>query len=138
MRKQLPFHYAGPKFSFTRKRIVVYMRSFELWWITEYDNISTSNAKPPGVELWAVFDVPHHKVMLFLASKSPWNWSVIYLHIVSYTLHSILSYLPKLFFPFGTSVFDWFTVGSKHIALPSLRPNFKHICWLCALKIISV
>ncbi|XP_062020608.1 uncharacterized protein LOC133736992 isoform X2 [Rosa rugosa] len=27
-----------------------------------FDPISSSNAKPPGVELWAVFDVPHEQV----------------------------------------------------------------------------
>ncbi|KAL7003148.1 hypothetical protein U1Q18_004306 [Sarracenia purpurea var. burkii] len=34
--------------------------NYERW--GGYDPISSNNAKPPGVELWAVFDVPHHQV----------------------------------------------------------------------------
>lgn len=34
--------------------------NYERW--GGYDPISSSNAKPPGVELWAVFDVPQHQV----------------------------------------------------------------------------
>ncbi|XP_059660163.1 uncharacterized protein LOC132306678 [Cornus florida] len=34
--------------------------NYERW--GGYDPISSSNAKPPGVELWAVFDVPKHQV----------------------------------------------------------------------------
>ena len=34
--------------------------SYERW--GGYDPISSNNAKPPGVELWAVFDVPEHQV----------------------------------------------------------------------------
>ncbi|CAK9159180.1 unnamed protein product [Ilex paraguariensis] len=34
--------------------------NYERW--GGYDPISSSNAKPPGVELWAVFDVPHHQI----------------------------------------------------------------------------
>lgn len=34
--------------------------NYERW--GGYDPLSSSNAKPPGVELWAVFDVPQHEV----------------------------------------------------------------------------
>ncbi|XP_051113184.1 uncharacterized protein LOC127239196 [Andrographis paniculata] len=34
--------------------------NYERW--GGYDPISNKNAKPPGVELWAEFDVPHHQV----------------------------------------------------------------------------
>lgn len=34
--------------------------NYERW--GGFDSISSSNAKPPGVELWAVFDVPHDQV----------------------------------------------------------------------------
>ena len=34
--------------------------NYERW--GGFDPISSSNAKPPGVELWAVFDVPHDEV----------------------------------------------------------------------------
>ncbi|XP_050208192.1 uncharacterized protein LOC126657530 [Mercurialis annua] len=34
--------------------------NYEIW--GGFDPISSNNAKPPGVELWAVFDVPQHQV----------------------------------------------------------------------------
>uniref|UniRef100_A0A5B6ZL66 Putative GPI transamidase component PIG-T n=1 Tax=Davidia involucrata TaxID=16924 RepID=A0A5B6ZL66_DAVIN len=34
--------------------------NYERW--GGYDPLSSSNAKPPGVELWAVFDVPQHQI----------------------------------------------------------------------------
>lgn len=34
--------------------------NYDLW--GGFDPISSNNAKPPGVELWAVFDVPQHQV----------------------------------------------------------------------------
>ncbi|XP_022728179.1 GPI transamidase component PIG-T-like isoform X2 [Durio zibethinus] len=34
--------------------------NYESW--GGFDPISSSNAKPPGVELWAVFDVPQHQI----------------------------------------------------------------------------
>ncbi|KAL5562117.1 hypothetical protein UlMin_031864 [Ulmus minor] len=34
--------------------------NYERW--GGFDSISSNNAKPPGVELWAVFDVPQHQV----------------------------------------------------------------------------
>ncbi|KAK1355993.1 GPI transamidase component PIG-T [Heracleum sosnowskyi] len=34
--------------------------NYERW--GGYDPLSSSNAKPPGVELWAIFDVPQHEV----------------------------------------------------------------------------
>ncbi|CAI9107418.1 OLC1v1006768C1 [Oldenlandia corymbosa var. corymbosa] len=49
------FHLQEMELSFTQGRW-----NYERW--GGYDPISTSNAKPPGVELWAVFDVPHHQV----------------------------------------------------------------------------
>ncbi|XP_071937446.1 uncharacterized protein [Coffea arabica] len=49
------FHLREMELSFTQGRW-----NYERW--GGYDPISSSNAKPPGVELWAVFDVPQHQV----------------------------------------------------------------------------
>ncbi|XP_065874968.1 GPI transamidase component GPI16 [Euphorbia lathyris] len=49
------FHVMEMELSFTQGRW-----NYESW--GGFDPISSSNAKPPGVELWAVFDVPHDQV----------------------------------------------------------------------------
>ncbi|KAL3531101.1 hypothetical protein ACH5RR_010423 [Cinchona calisaya] len=49
------FHLREMELSFTQGRW-----NYERW--GGYDPIASSNAKPPGVELWAVFDVPQHQV----------------------------------------------------------------------------
>ncbi|XP_040864135.1 uncharacterized protein [Glycine max] len=47
------YHIKAMKLSFTQGRW-----NYERW--GGFDSISCNNAKPPGVELWAVFDVPLH------------------------------------------------------------------------------
>lgn len=49
------FHVKAMELSFTQGRW-----NYERW--GGFDPISSQNAKPPGVELWAVFDVPPHQV----------------------------------------------------------------------------
>ncbi|XP_061362720.1 uncharacterized protein LOC133306420 isoform X2 [Gastrolobium bilobum] len=49
------FHIKAMELSFTQGRW-----NYERW--GGFDPISSRNAKPPGVELWAVFDVPLHQV----------------------------------------------------------------------------
>ncbi|WJX86204.1 hypothetical protein P8452_68547 [Trifolium repens] len=49
------FHIKAMELSFTQGRW-----NYERW--GGFDPISSQNAKPPGVELWAVFDVPPHQV----------------------------------------------------------------------------
>ncbi|CAI8605671.1 unnamed protein product [Vicia faba] len=49
------FHIKAMELSFTQGRW-----NYERW--GGLDPISSQNAKPPGVELWAVFDVPQHQV----------------------------------------------------------------------------
>lgn len=49
------FHLQEMELSFTQGRW-----NYEQW--GGYDPIASSNTKPPGVELWAVFDVPQHQV----------------------------------------------------------------------------
>ncbi|XP_017422799.2 uncharacterized protein LOC108332147 isoform X2 [Vigna angularis] len=49
------FHIKSMELSFTQGRW-----NYERW--GGFDPISSHNAKPPGVELWAVFDVPPHQV----------------------------------------------------------------------------
>ena len=49
------FHIKAMELSFTQGRW-----NYERW--GGFDPISSHNAKPPGVELWAVFDVPTHQV----------------------------------------------------------------------------
>ncbi|GAU44938.1 hypothetical protein TSUD_351530 [Trifolium subterraneum] len=49
------FHIKAMELSFTQGRW-----NYERW--GGFDPISSQNAKPPGVELWAVFDVPSHQV----------------------------------------------------------------------------
>ncbi|KAL1340967.1 hypothetical protein HN51_027474 [Arachis hypogaea] len=49
------FHIKAMELSFTQGRW-----NYERW--GGFDPISSHNAKPPGVELWAVFDVPPHQV----------------------------------------------------------------------------
>ncbi|KAL9303364.1 hypothetical protein ACSQ67_020627 [Phaseolus vulgaris] len=49
------FHIKAMELSFTQGRW-----NYERW--GGFDPISSHNAKPPGVELWAVFDVPLHQV----------------------------------------------------------------------------
>ncbi|KAM5563060.1 hypothetical protein ABKV19_017981 [Rosa sericea] len=49
------FHVKEMELSFTQGRW-----NYDQW--GGFDPISSSNAKPPGVELWAVFDVPHEQV----------------------------------------------------------------------------
>ncbi|XP_020212553.1 GPI transamidase component GPI16 [Cajanus cajan] len=49
------FHIKAMELSFTQGRW-----NYERW--GGFDPISSHNAKPPGVELWAVFDVPQHQV----------------------------------------------------------------------------
>ncbi|KAL2319263.1 hypothetical protein Fmac_028232 [Flemingia macrophylla] len=49
------FHIKTMELSFTQGRW-----NYERW--GGFDPISSHNAKPPGVELWAVFDVPQHQV----------------------------------------------------------------------------
>ncbi|KAI5422888.1 uncharacterized protein LOC127076516 isoform X1 [Lathyrus oleraceus] len=52
------FHIKAMELSFTQGRW-----NYERW--GGLDPISSQNAKPPGVELWAVFDVPQHQVDAF-------------------------------------------------------------------------
>jgi GPI-anchor transamidase subunit T len=49
------FHVKAMELSFTQGRW-----NYERW--GGFDPISSQNAKPTGVELWAVFDVPPHQV----------------------------------------------------------------------------
>lgn len=49
------FHVKAMELSFTQGRW-----NYERW--GGFDPMSSQNAKPPGVELWAVFDVPPHQV----------------------------------------------------------------------------
>ncbi|KAG5042457.1 hypothetical protein JHK87_006372 [Glycine soja] len=49
------YHIKAMELSFTQGRW-----NYERW--GGFDSISSCNAKPPGVELWAVFDVPPHQV----------------------------------------------------------------------------
>ncbi|KAL6208956.1 hypothetical protein ACLB2K_019899 [Fragaria x ananassa] len=49
------FHVKEMELSFTQGRW-----NYDQW--GGFDPISSNNAKPPGVELWAVFDVPHEQV----------------------------------------------------------------------------
>lgn len=49
------FHVKEMELSFTQGRW-----NYDQW--GGFDPLSSSNAKPPGVELWAVFDVPHKQV----------------------------------------------------------------------------
>ena len=49
------FHVKEMELSFTQGRW-----NYDRW--GGFDPISSSNAKPPGVELWAVFDVPNDQV----------------------------------------------------------------------------
>ncbi|KAI4304576.1 hypothetical protein MLD38_040064 [Melastoma candidum] len=49
------FHVMDMELSFTRGRW-----NYENW--GGYEPLSSRNAKPPGVELWAIFDVPHEDV----------------------------------------------------------------------------
>ncbi|KAK7287363.1 hypothetical protein RIF29_00635 [Crotalaria pallida] len=49
------FHIKAMELSFTQGRW-----NYERW--GGFDPISSSNAKPPGVELWAIFNVPPHQV----------------------------------------------------------------------------
>ncbi|XP_050363730.1 uncharacterized protein LOC126782516 [Argentina anserina] len=49
------FHVKEMELSFTQGRW-----NYDQW--GGFDPVSSSNAKPPGVELWAVFDVPHEQV----------------------------------------------------------------------------
>lgn len=49
------YHIKAMELSFTQGRW-----NYERW--GGFDPISSHNAKPPGVELWAVFDVPPHQV----------------------------------------------------------------------------
>ncbi|KAL5172661.1 GPI transamidase component PIG-T [Glycine soja] len=49
------YHIKAMELSFTQGRW-----NYERW--GGFDSISSHNAKPPGVELWAVFDVPLHQV----------------------------------------------------------------------------
>ena len=47
------YHIKAMELSFTQGRW-----NYERW--GGFDSISSHNAKPPGVELWAVLDVPVH------------------------------------------------------------------------------
>ncbi|KAK4269195.1 hypothetical protein QN277_022383 [Acacia crassicarpa] len=54
------YHVDAMELSFTQGQW-----NYESW--GGFDPISSSNAKSPGVELWAVFDVPEHQFELILA-----------------------------------------------------------------------
>ncbi|XP_048336454.1 uncharacterized protein LOC125418191 isoform X2 [Ziziphus jujuba] len=55
LRQVQKFRLKEMELSFTQGRW-----NYDLW--GGFDPISSNNAKPPGVELWAVFDVPQHHV----------------------------------------------------------------------------
>ncbi|XP_054781736.1 uncharacterized protein LOC129288945 isoform X2 [Prosopis cineraria] len=96
--------------------------NYESW--GGFDPISSSNAKPPGVELWAVFDVPEHQVDASWKNLTH-SLSGLFCASINFLESSTTYFPPKLVFQPASGSLRYGTLPREAVCTENLTPWLK-------------
>ncbi|KAF7845575.1 GPI transamidase component PIG-T [Senna tora] len=111
------YHVNAMELSFTQGRW-----NYESW--GGFDPISSSNAKPPGVELWAVFDVPQHEVDASWKNLTH-SLSGLFCASINFLESSTAYSAPKLVFQPASGSLRYGTLPREAVCTENLTPWLK-------------
>ncbi|EPS61471.1 hypothetical protein M569_13326, partial [Genlisea aurea] len=96
--------------------------NYERW--GGYDPISNANAKPPGVELWAEFDVPHSQIDDSWKNLSH-TLSGLFCASINFLDHSASYSAPRWSFPSSSGKLRYGTLPREAVCTENLTPWLK-------------
>ncbi|XP_028797168.1 GPI transamidase component PIG-T [Neltuma alba] len=111
------YHVNAMELSFTQGRW-----NYESW--GGFDPISSSNAKPPGVELWAVFGVPEHEVDASWKNLTH-SLSGLFCASINFLESSTTYFSPKLVFQPASGSLRYGTLPREAVCTENLTPWLK-------------
>ncbi|CAH9129527.1 unnamed protein product [Cuscuta epithymum] len=111
------YHIREMELSFTQGRW-----NYEQW--GGYDPIVSSNAKPPGVELWAVFDVPEDQVESFWKNLTH-ALSGLFCASINFLESSTAHTSPRWSFPLVSGNFRYGSLPRESVCTENLTPWLK-------------
>ncbi|KAJ1409562.1 hypothetical protein SESBI_22617 [Sesbania bispinosa] len=111
------YHIKEMELSFTQGRW-----NYERW--GGFDPMSSRNAKPPGVELWAVFDVPLHQVDASWKNLTH-SLSGLFCASINFLESSTSYFVPKWAFPPALDNLRYGTLPREAVCTENLTPWLK-------------